>query len=195
MTDHEITENLKLGGTKHDKALSHLYLSPKFSTPIIKHLVSKGMSSIDSNQLWTDVVLKFGLLVKDGKYKDQNNLLGFLRNLGGYMCLNFFRDNKKYKSTVLNEEITAEFLYEDVTIYNKELKIIFEEQLAFLGESCKSTLLLWARGYSMKEIMVKEKFVSVEATRKRKHICLKKLLENVRNNTSLFTTLKSYYEK
>ena len=194
MTEQQITENLIKGGKEHDQALSYLFKSDKYSIPIKRFLSSKGLDYDQANTLWTDIVIKFGQLVIDGKYQHQNNLLGYLRNLSGYMCLNFFRDNKKYKTSDL-EGIEYGLADEDITIYSDELKILFDKELEKLGDTCKSILSLWSRGYAMKEITEKLKIISAEATRKRKHVCLKKLLSNIELNQTLKNTFKTFYEQ
>ena len=194
MTEQQITENLIKGGKEHDQALSFLFKSEKYSIPIKRFLTSKGMDKDQTNALWTDIIIKFGQLVVNGKYQHQNNLLGYIRNLSGYMCLNFFRDNKKYKTSDI-EDIKYSLADEDISIYSDELKALFNKELAKLGDTCKSILSLWSRGYAMKEIAEKLKIISTEATRKRKHVCLKKLLNNIESNQTLKNTFKTFYEQ
>lgn len=151
------------------------------------------MSLPDSQMLWTDIVIKFALLVRNGTYKHQDKMLGYIKNLANYMALNFFRDaKKKYNFEEFDEHIKDPAI-ESATLYHKELKQMMDRELMKLGETCKELLLLWANGYSMAEIQSKMTFVSGEATRKRKHICMKKLLANVRSDTDLIGVLKEYY--
>jgi hypothetical protein len=193
VTENEIVNNLKAGALLHDKALAFLFESDSYRGPIISFLRSKGLSADECNILWTDILVKFALLVKKGKYVHQNKLGGYLKNLAGYMFLNYIRDNKKYKSDDIESTLLKDEYLEASTNNHKELKELFEKQLKILGNTCKAILSLWSLDYSMQEIMQKMKFVSVEATRKRKHICLKKLLDNISSNKSLMDLFKDYY--
>lgn len=192
MDEQSITNGIRAGGLQHDKALSYLYSTAIYRKPIISYMRGKGISATDSETLWTDLVIQFGKLVIAGKYDDHGTLVGYLKNMSGYMVLNHFRDNKKYKHKELDDISYNLSEEEDVTLYNKELKKLIVNQLDLLGDSCKEILLLWSRDYSMSEIMNKVGVVSPEATRKRKHTCLKKLLDNVSNDDETQRLLKEY---
>ncbi len=192
MEESLIVKNLKSGSYEHNKALGHLYESQVFKTPILTFLKLKGLDNNASLTLWTDIVVKFGLLVRKGKYQHQGKMLGYIKNLANYMLLNYFRDQKANRTIEIENTIIKEPAIEAVTMYHKELKSLFEEQLSLLGDMCKSILELWSQDYSMDEIMKINNIVSVEATRKRKHICFKKLLDNVSNNQALSDLLEEY---
>lgn len=193
MTEEEIILKLKSDADAHNKALAFIYAEDSYKGPVMALLRSKGLPVDDCNILWTDTVVKFGLLVKKNKYQHQNKLVGYLKNLAGYMFLNYIRDNKKYKSEDIELTLIKDHYIESNVMHNKELKSLFDEQLSLLGESCKSILYLWAQDYSMDEIMKKMDIISVEATRKRKHICLKKLLEHISTNQNLIKLFEPYY--
>lgn len=191
--DETIVKYLQSSPQEHDKAISYLFTTPRFKTPIVSFLKMKGMSNNDTNILWTDIVVKFGLLVKSGKYEHRGKLLGYIKNLANFMLLNYIRDNKKSNFSELKIDVVEDSVVATATMYHKELKSLLDKQLSVIGEKCKNTLFLWAQGYSMKEIMQKLSFVSVESTRKRKHTCLKKLLKHVDDNEQLLKTLEDYH--
>lgn len=192
MDELGITEGIRSGGLLHDKALSHLYSNSAYKLPVISVMRSKGLSPTDSDSLWTDLVIQFGKLVISGKYDAQGTLVGYLKNLARYMVLNHFRDNKKYRHAELNDEIYNIGDFDDLSVYNDELKGLLSKQLDLIGGMCKEILMLWSRNYSMSEIMKKMSIVSPEATRKRKHSCLKKLLDSVSKDEVIQNQLKEY---
>ena len=192
MDEFSITSGIKAGGILHDKAMSYIYSTSIYKQPVTIYMRSKGISAIDSEALWTDLVIQFGKLVISGKYNDQGTLIGYLKNMARYMVLNHFRDNKKHNHSELNDEIYNTGALDELNIYNQEIKALLSEQLDTIGEVCKEILLLWSRDYSMTEIMKKLKIISPEATRKRKHSCLKKLLDNVSKDENLQNQLKEY---
>jgi hypothetical protein len=193
LTELELIQNLQAHPSSHDKALSFIFQSKVYRDPIIVYLRSKGVNNIDVEELWTDIVVKFSALVRDGKYEHQNKLGGYLKNLARYMMLNHFRDQGKTIIEEITSTIEKDHHVEAITMHHKELKGLLSAQLDELGEVCKSILTLWSLDYSMKEIMEKLKLISVEATRKRKHKCLNSLLTNVRGNSSFKNLLKEYY--
>lgn len=155
-------------------------------------LRAKSLSRDDCNILWTDIVVKFALLVRTGKYNHQDKMVGFIKNLGHFMALNYLRDNKKSRITDSVDDIYYEPVAKSASLYHRELKELLEDQLVIVGKTCKDILYMWANGYSMQEIMTKLELVSLEATRKRKHICLKKLLANINNNSQMKSILDDY---
>lgn len=192
MTDLQIINDLKSYPPLRDKALGFLFESPKYKTPILMFLRSRGMTKMDSEVLWTDIVVKVGLLVKNGKYTHQDKFLAYIKNLANYMALNFFRDQKKKGHFDSIEDGFDDPAIEAATMHHQELKSLIDEQLSKLAEPCKPILLLWADGYSMIEIKEKIKLASESATRKRKHVCLKKLLSSIHSNQALCSLLKEY---
>ncbi len=195
MTDEEIISHLKLEARKHDKALSYLFSSAKFKTPVIAFLRNKGVSSNDVDILWTDIVVKFALLVRNGKYEHSEKMLAYIKNLANFVALNYFRDRKKDPTALSNESVADDYQIAYTTNNHFELKDLIDEQLSKIGEQCKNLLLYWAHGYSMKEIMAKFKIISEVATRKRKHSCMKKLLEHVNGDEKMSELLKEYYHE
>ena len=192
MDDLSIINGIKAGGLQHDRSIGYLYAQKKFRSPIFAYIRSKGISNSNAETLWTDIVIQFGKLVINDKYQHQGNIVGYLKNMSRYMVLNYFRDNKKYNYTEIEDVSYNLSVEEDLTLYNNELKSLIVSQLDLLGNTCKEILLLWSRGYSMVEIMKKVTIVSIEATRKRKHTCLKKLLDNVSKDDESQMLLKEY---
>jgi len=195
VTDQELIDNLCLDRIKHDKALSYLYNSVKFKTPVYSFLRHKGVNSSDLTLLWTDICVKFALLVKNGKYEHKGKMLGYIKNLANFMALNYFRDLKREPPKQTLDGIQDDFQISYVANNHFELKRLLDQQLDKLGEVCKNLLLHWSRGYSMKEISTKFNIISETATRKRKHNCMKKLLSIVHADEKMAALLKEYYHE
>lgn len=193
MDQDEIIEGILAKGSNFEKSVSYLYTAPEIRNQVIALLKSKGLKSNDSETLWTDIVVKFSSLVVSGKYNHQGKMVGFIKNLAGYMFLNYIRDNKKYSNVSSLDQIEVEDSTDlNVRIYNNELKALFSSALSHLGEKCNSVLTLWSRGYKMNEIMKEVKIISPEATRKQKHSCMKKLLSYVDDNVEFKNMLKQF---
>lgn len=194
MDQEKIIEGI-LSKSEHqfEKAVSHIYTSLEYAEPVKGFLRSKGLQGTDVETLWTDIVVQFASLVKKGKYKHEGKLLGFIKNLSGYMLLNYFRSNKKHAH--VNELNTFDSPVEaigEVTVFSKELKGLFDKALSIMSKDCYNILTLWSRGYNMEEIKSELKIISAAATRKRKHICWKKLLQYIQDDKQLMHELKQY---
>ena len=157
-------------------------------------LRSNKLSTDDINTIWTDTVVRFSALVRNGKYQHQGNITGYLYNLSRFIMLNYLKSKKRSSLSSIEE---MDFASEEVTefgLYSVELKDLLSKELSRLGEMCQKILQLWSMSFSMKEIKKKLDIISVEALRKRKHICLKKLLMNVNKNEGLKSNLRSYLD-
>jgi RNA polymerase sigma factor (sigma-70 family) len=194
MEEKNIITGMSQGGSAFEKALSSLYTSATYKHPIISFFLSKGLPMDEAQLLWSDVVIHFSKIIKAGKYKDEGKLGGYLRNTANFLLLNYFRRTNKKQHNELTEIILNKEVHDDVPYYSKELKEVLEEQLHRLGGACQEILKMWSLSYSMKEIADKLSLVSAEATRKRKHLCFKKLLESVRSNPELKATLHDYLD-
>ncbi len=182
LTESELIENLKGDTKEHNNALGVLFEDASMKTPVISFLKSKGLRKTDAETLWTDIVVKFGLLVKNGKYEDQSKLLGYLLNLANFIFLNHIRSKRSEKKKDQLQSINSSY---EVCFDHKELKGLIKRVLSKLGQPCMDIVLMWSQGYSMKEIREAKKIVSDEACRKRKHNCMKKLLSYINDNESL----------
>lgn len=192
MNENAIIEKIKSGGKAHDEAIGYIYRTSHYKDPATAYFRSKGISRDNTNILWTDLVIQLGKLIINGKYTHQGNLTGYIVNLARYMSLNHYRDNKKYNFVDLDEKGNDQPVIQSLDIYNEELKSLLVKELEEAGSMCKDILYLWARDYSMTEIKDKLNLISVEATRKRKHTCLKKLLLHIEQKTDIQEQLKNY---
>lgn len=193
MTEEEIVNKLNSNRGDHNKALGFLFRSSRYKDPIIAYLRSNGVQNIDIDELWTDIVVKFAMLVRDNKYQHQGKLGGYLKNLARYIMLNHFRDQDKIIVKQITPEVEKDLYVEATTLHHKELKALLDNKMSELGSKCQKILSLWSMSFSMDEIMKEVRVVSVEATRKRKHKCLKSLLENINSNSAFKDLLKMYH--
>ena len=85
------------------------------------------------------------------------------------------------KSEELNPETI--FLY-------AEQKELLSKILEFATEDCKKVLLRWAQNYRMKEIASEMHYKSEDYAKRKKHLCLKKLVEHLTRNPELKERLR-----
>lgn len=193
MDESLLVELIKGSPDERRKALGFLYDSDEYKNPVISFLRKKNLPKEDQLTLWTDVVLKFSTLVLNGKYQHQGKLLSFLLNLANFLCLNHFRDQKKHSKVDTMDETHDEIATNQAYIYPHDLNNAINLVLNKLNDTCKKIITHWAEGYSMREIMVKIKLPSESATRKRKHICMKKLLSFVESKKDIYNQLLEHY--
>lgn len=194
MDETKLIADLMSDGLSHERALGRLYRHRPYRKTIIYALNKRGLNRSEAESLWTDIVVQFSSLVRRGKYEDQGKLLGYLQNLARFMALNHFRAQKKQPKTVDLDEREPVSTDAFDTLLKPELKSLLNSQLQRLGEVCQQILMLWAGGYSMKEITSNLKLTSEGATRKRKHGCMKSLLEYIHAQPEVLSELRAYHQ-
>lgn len=193
MTDLSIYEGILKGAEAHDRSLSFLFGHRDYREAVLATIRSKGLNQLEAHELWTEVVIEFGSLVRRGKYEESGTMLAFLKNIARFKSLNYLRDRRSKEKLGLEDYQLENLTIKEQDLGNLELSQIVDDLLGRLGETCKSVLSLWSRGYSMKEIQAQLKLISEAATRKRKHNCMKKLLSNVEESKEMQDLLKLHY--
>ncbi len=193
MTDLSIYQDLLAGGQAHDRALSLLFRHDTYREGVLATIRSKGLNQAEAYELWTEVVIEFGSLVRRKKYQESGTMLAFLKNIARFKALNYLRDRRSKEKLGLEDYQLENLTIKEEDLGSLELAQIIDGMLGRLGETCKSVLSLWSRGYSMKEIQEQLKLISEAATRKRKHNCMKKLLSNVEESKEMQDLLKLHY--
>ena len=193
MSDKELIDGILGSKEDHDKALSWLFRDSSYRRSLLSFLKRKGLNSDGVLTVWTDTVIQFGWLVRNGKYNHEGKLIGYLKNLANYIALNFFRKNKRIPPPNMDQE--PKYQLPEDPFSTKELGRLMDKALTTIGEPCKNILNKWALGYSMKTIKEEMNIISEEATRKRKHDCLKKLYELVDSHEAFRNLLKDYMLK
>ncbi len=193
MQESSIVEHINGNPNERRQALGFLYSSDQYKKPVLSFLNKKNVPQEDQLTIWTDVVLKFSTLVINGKYQHQNKMLSFLLNLANFISLNYFRDKKRHIQVEAMDEVHEQIASSQNFIYSSGLNNAFKLIMQKMDNTCQKILSLWAQGYSMKEIMDKNQLPSVSSTRKRKHVCMKKLLSFVESRKDVYNQLLEYY--
>lgn len=169
--------------------MTELYANPKLRSNTERFILSNSGTIDDAQTIFCDAIVNF---IKNC-YKDQfiihssleNYFFGVTKNL-------WFKTIRQRKSTTDLEQVPEEPGEDD-----PELLLITAEQKQLLGkilgkidEKCRKVLTLWARDMKMKTIAQKLSYNSPEVVRKKKHFCLKKLIEVVHQHPELIDTLK-----
>ena len=178
MDDKKIIELVKYGNPT--KCLEVLYKSeyPKLK----KYIIRNSGSDDDAKDIFQEVIMTFFTHVKLGKFKEENQIGGFMYIVG----INLWK--KKCGKAVATEEIHADMISENHTyeyLFDKEKKELVTRVFQQLGEICHQLLtkVIFERT-SMKEIAIQMDFPSVDATKVKHHRCKKKLIEIVAKNKS-----------
>lgn len=195
MTEESLMTALSGSPADRNEALGVLYTWRKYRQPVMDFLRTHKLDNQVMETIWIDVVIGFSKTVRKGNYQHEGKLKSYLVNASRFLVLNRYRDGRKAKNEISAMAGTAEAIEYPSLCLDAELRrLLIEEMNKVIGAKCRKILFLWGQDYTMEEIRQKMGIVSVEATRKQKHTCLKKFSNHVRSIPGLLSDLKEYYQ-
>ncbi|MBT1699216.1 sigma-70 family RNA polymerase sigma factor [Fulvivirgaceae bacterium PWU4] len=181
-TDKEVLEAIRAGND--DEVLKYLY---KHVLPRIKkYVVSNSGSEDDAKDIFQDAVLIFYRHVKEGKFRDGNEIAGFIFSVGRNLWINLVR--KRNRDVALTDEATHIETDESSStqLIAREREEFVSKMFSMLGETCR-TLLTYSiyHRLSMKEIKEKMGFTSENVAKTKHYKCKQRLIGIVKDNASI----------
>lgn len=191
-SDERIISSIQLGGLRLEKAMEYLYLKHGCRREVFVFIRKRGGSKEDAEDIFQDGIRFLIMQVRDGKYKYEGQLGAYLFGI----CKNlWFRRFKKISRNVAWEPGEEGDLYEEsnpeLDLLEKDRQEQIRKLMAGIGEACRKVLELWQLSYSMKEIAREMGYKTEGVARKKKHICLKKLLDILKEEPAWKTWLGS----
>ncbi|WP_337044968.1 RNA polymerase sigma factor [Emticicia sp. 17c] len=180
--DSNIIEGILQGGRERQKHENKLY--EKYSYLINEGVRKHNLEEDEAASVYSDAVLTVIDHIVQQRFEGRSSLKTYIYQIFSNQCVNFFRKKTTNKAsptydTVLLSEIM--FMMSDNT-QNIIQQIIEEEEedkllqrLESVGEKCKESLLLWANGFSDKEIMARLSYNSVDVVKVSRMRCIDKL--------------------
>jgi RNA polymerase sigma factor (sigma-70 family) len=173
-----------------DRVLEHLY---RQVLPKVKSYIARNSGSIDdARDIFQDAVIIFYKHVKLGKFDGQHDIAAFIFSVSRNLWINSAK--RKSKVVVLNDDNALENASEDFTeeLLTKEREQYIIKLFSALGESCKQILLYSIYDkFSMKEIKEKMGFTSENVAKTKNYKCKQRLMQLVKDNTSIQDFLKA----
>jgi len=183
-TDSEYVAALRTGGLSRDRATDSLYRrDSKKAVSTLQRYVGYNSSQHDEvRDLAQDA---FVVMVEKicGKGYNDGSLLHFWIGIAKGLLRNKVKRDARMNLT----DDPMQFDGKDVEspesiMISQQQREFLDSKLDLIGEKCKRVLMMWARGYSMREITLELDFSSETMTRKTKFKCKQKLVvlfENV----------------
>lgn len=180
------------GGAKLQAAIAHIYQDAQVKKQVMAFVRSRSGSKEDAEDVFHDGVKTLILNVRAGKYKGEGSLSAYL--FGVCKRLWFKRFQKIRRNAGYAEVATAD---NDLDPEDPELLILSHERekqidtmLARLGPACKRVLQMWQLSFSMTEIAEALGYKNEGVARKKKRLCMIKLLDLLEKEPELLAFLK-----
>jgi len=114
--------------------------------------------------------------------------IAYVKAIAKYINFRSIKGNQKNETIDIENHLLEADVYEP----NFELKEVLTKLLLQISDDCKEVLLLWALKYKMSEIAEKLNYSSESYSKKKKHVCLKKLIRVLENDLKLKEELRLY---
>ncbi len=120
-----------------------------------------------------------------------NNVRAYLIGSAKFIWYQIFKKQRVYGDL---ENVAEPSEEEQITVdlISQEKTKVINKLLELVGEDCKKILTLWSYNFKMKAIAKELEFGSEGYAKKKKHLCLKKLISIVNDHPHLIKELRSY---
>lgn len=167
-----IIEGIRTGDEQIITSFYKIYLPQ-----IVNYVVNNSGTESDGKDLFQDALVIVFKKIKDHTLSLDCALHTYVFGICKNLWLNRLRKGKKImyhdNETILNLNLEIEI---PDNLDREEKIAVIQKQSLKLGKGCRRILLMFYRGYSLKEIAISKNFTE-GYTRKRKFECQKKLIE------------------
>lgn len=179
-SDIRIISSIKKGGLELEQSMRYLYLTHPCRQQVFSFVQKRRGSREDAEDIFQDGVRFLILQIRNDKYKFEGELGAYLFGICKNLWFKRFRRIAREEGLpdTYQEKLADET--PELSLMDKERKEQIEELLSGLGEACKKVLELWQLSYSMKEIAAAMGYKTDGVARKKKRLCMKKLLETLK---------------
>lgn len=156
----------------------------------IRKLQQTNTGVIDAEQILHDTILSFIRSVSKTGFKFEKKPIAYLKTIARNLV--YMQLRKKRRPTESIDEHKDISQVEDLYLVNSERRQIVSKILNQIDEKCMSILNLWAHQYKMSEIAQILEYDSVKYLKKKKGLCLKKVIDLVNKSPKLKAELIEY---
>ena len=156
---------------------------------LIKYIASLTKAKDIRKSILHDTILSFIRTCMKKDFEITTNPLSYIKGIARNYWLQELRKNNKQ---VVPLDSDYDLSTTDTYLIDNDRKAVFEKLLSLISIDCREILKLWSFKYKMKEIADKMDFSSEGYAKKKKHLCLKKLISLVENDPKLKKEIRQY---
>jgi len=179
--ERDIIDSIGQNGAERKKGEERLFNRYAY---FIKEAIHKySLSDEDAFDLYSDTVISAIEKIASGSFQGRSSLKTWLYSIFHNKYVDFLRKRSTNKSSIHHTLSMSDLLMEisDHTktiiqkLVDKTDHEVLKQKLAQLGDSCRQMLMLWADGYSDKEIAGLMEYKTSDVVKTSRLRCLEKL--------------------
>ena len=189
MNPQELIDRIRTSMYERDKVMAELFVNEQLRTNTQRFILANGGRGDDVDSILCDTIVNFVKNCYKEDFEIRSNLENYFFGVTKNLWYKTIRERKPTTSLDQVPEKTEsdnpELLLIDIERRQK-LEVILQK----IDEKCRKVLMLWAKDMKMQAIAKVLNYSSAEVVRKKKHFCLKKLIEIVNRHPELIDALK-----
>ena len=194
ISDQELIEKIRSGGTEKDRAIAHLY--KKYRSMISRFVYQNKGSEEDAKDIFQEGIIIFYRHVLEKRFRADSSIRVYLYSICRRMWMDRLRKEKMKMNLIKDISAYAEleaFLPEPVE--KKSLRAGIQQLLNQIGNSCKDLLVkTFYDNCSIKELVEITGFKNEQNVRNKKSKCLKQVKELLTKNPMLRASLRDAFD-
>lgn len=176
-----LVERVRKDIDSRNQVIVELYKNDKIRRSIFSFVFKNGGNEESANDLLTHAIISFTQQCFSPVFELRHSINTYLYTIARYKWIN---DHKASSKINLIEESQIPHTYvpsiED-EIIGKERSTLLRKALTQLDEKCRKVMQMWASQLKMREIAIRMSYSSEQMARKKKHQCLQRLKEIVKD--------------
>jgi RNA polymerase sigma factor (sigma-70 family) len=189
-SDDALVQAIRQGGSERDAALKHLYLRPGLREAVYRHVLDRGGSRDDAQDVFQESLVLFDRNLREGRFEGRSALATYFVAIAKWRWLTVRRQQGRY-TAFEPVHFDGEVESPEHETLRTEQREMLDAALGQLGGRCQELLRLYQLEYSMKEIAEKMAYESTDVAKKEAYRCrlrLRELLENHPQWSTLINT-------
>ena len=169
---------LRQGGKKMEEVMAYIYLDHPCREQISSFIIKRNGTPEEAEDIFQDGIRILISQIQAGNYKGSGSITGYLFGI----CRKLWY--KRFQKIAQRDQLLSGLPPKDIDPANPELIMMDKDQeeklsqlMDLVGPTCRKVLELWKLSYSMKEIASELNYKNEAVARKKKRLCLKKLLD------------------
>ncbi|MBX2816046.1 MAG: sigma-70 family RNA polymerase sigma factor [Saprospiraceae bacterium] len=172
-----------------NEVMRELYENKQLRSNCHKYVLSNSGTKEDADTLHAESIISFIQACYRPDFNIRTTLENYLFGVTRNLWLSTLRKRKKDNPTDNLPDI-EDPQNPEILLISTEKRAILYEILGKLDDKCREVLILWAQNLKMKSIATEMNYSSPEVVRKKKHFCLKRLIELIDDHPPYRAALK-----
>ncbi len=191
MTDSQLIEAIKAGGTSRLRAIRYIYIDWGLRSKIIQLVRSYGGNQQDGEDIYHEGLIVLDRNIRQDKFRGDSAIKSYLYSICRLLWMNQIRKNAKINLTADHQTMDQDNWESPEAVYlSDERRNLLATALSQLNERCKRILELWKLSYSMEEIARELDLSNATIAKKNRYRCHKRLIKILEEQPTFTKSLK-----